>query len=86
MEFAERLPIGKLTEFQSLLSAIPSRPEVVATFLAALELGRLKKMRLHQEMTYSSIYLELLESLKNFDSELASGFDSIVETLSQTSL
>ena len=33
-------------------------------------------MRLHQDLTYAPIYLELLESLKNFDAEAAnSGFE-----------
>jgi segregation and condensation protein A len=86
MEFADRLPLHQLVEFNTLLSEAPSRPEIVATFLAALELSRLKKMRLHQEQTYSSIYMELLESLKGFDTQLASGFNAIVESLSQASL
>jgi segregation and condensation protein A len=77
MEFADRLPINKLTELRSLLSAIPTRPEIVATFLAALELSRLKKMRLHQEGTYTSIYMELLESLAHFDTQMAKGFEAV---------
>jgi hypothetical protein len=56
----------------------------VATFLASLELGRLKKMRLHQEEVYSSIYLELLESLKDFDVKLASGFDAVGAAIANT--
>ena len=46
------------------------------TFLASLELSRLRKMRLHQEKTYAEIYLELLESLKNFDMNMARGFEA----------
>lgn len=78
MEFADLIPVGKLIELQTLLSAAPSRTEIVVTFLAALELSRLKKMRIHQEEVYSVIYLELLETLVNFDSNLASGFDAAI--------
>lgn len=76
VEFGEKLQIGKPTELRSLLSMIPSRQEIVVTFLASLELSRLKKMRLHQEKTYEEIYLELLESLRGFDPSLASGFEA----------
>lgn len=76
LEFRDRLVVGKLTALQELLSASPSRPEIVASFLATLELSRLKKMRLHQEITYSPIYLELLESLKHLDASMISDFDS----------
>ncbi len=81
MEFENRLPIGKRVEIKTLLSLTPSRPEIVATFLAALELGRLKKMRLYQEIVYAEIYLELIETLKDFDKKLASGFDLITTEL-----
>lgn len=75
MEFSARLKIGQITELKELLSAIPSRAEIVVTFLASLELSRLKKMKLYQEEVYASIYVELLESLKNFDSHLVTGFE-----------
>ena len=74
-EFGNKLSIGKLTELRQLLSIDPARPEIVVTFLASLELSRLKKARLHQEQVYGDIYLELLESLVNFDFNMASGFD-----------
>lgn len=76
LEFRERLVVGKLTALQELLSAEPQRPEIVASFLATLELSRLKKMRLHQEITYAPIYLELLESLKHLDASMITDFDS----------
>jgi segregation and condensation protein A len=78
MEFASKLEIGKLRALRELLSELPSRPEVVVTFLASLELSRLKKMRLHQDLAYQPIYLELLETLENFDTNLASGFENPV--------
>lgn len=75
-EFSSRLEIGKPTAMREVMSLQPSRPEIVVTFLASLELSRLKRMRLHQEKTYEEIYLELLESLNNFDTSLAIGFDA----------
>lgn len=76
LEFADRLPLNEIVEFTRLLSAIPSQPEIVATFLATLELSRLKKSRVYQEGgAYSPIYIQLIESLKGFDPSIASGFD-----------
>ena len=72
----DKLKVGKLTELRTLLSAIPSKPEIVATFLASLELGRLKKMKLFQEIAYGPIYVELLEAIKEMDTQLATGFDA----------
>jgi segregation and condensation protein A len=79
MEFGHKLQVGKVTELSSLISIPGSRPETVVTFLASLELARLKKLHVHQEGTYEAIYLELLESLMNFDTQLASGFDSVAQ-------
>jgi segregation and condensation protein A len=76
LEFRDKLHVGKLSEFRTLLSETPTRPEIVAAFLATLELSRLKKMRVHQELAYSPIWIELLESLKNFDANMANGFDA----------
>lgn len=86
LEFADRLPLNEMVEFTRLLSAIPSQPEIVATFLATLELSRLKKSRVHQEGgAYSPIYIQLIESLKGFDPTLASGFDLENSLASSTS-
>lgn len=81
IEFRDKLKIGKMTEFRDLLSAIPSRPETVAAFLATLELSRLKKMRVHQEIAYAAIWIELLESLKNFDANMVDGFEADTKPL-----
>lgn len=67
LEFGDKLEVGRPTEMSKLWSLDPSRSEVVATFLASLELGRLKKLRLYQEETYRPIYVELVESLVGFD-------------------
>jgi segregation and condensation protein A len=75
-DFREKLEVGRMTELTKLLSPLAEKPEVVVTFLASLELSRLKKLRVHQELTYGPILLELIESLRNFDLSLASGFDA----------
>ncbi|HUP58047.1 MAG TPA: ScpA family protein [Bdellovibrionota bacterium] len=74
-EFKSRLKLGQMTEFISLLSEQPARPEIVVTFLASLELSRLKKLRLYQEATYGPILLELIESIRDFDAAQAIGFE-----------
>ncbi len=81
LDFSDRMEIGKLTGLRALLRDPNSRPETVVSFLATLELGRLRKMRLHQEKVYEEIYVELLESIKGFDTALASGFDSIEDAI-----
>lgn len=75
MEFSSKLILNKPTDMRSMMSEKPLKPEIIVTFLASLELSRLKKMRVHQEITYSPIMLELLQTLKDFDLELASGFE-----------
>ena len=79
-EFGERLTPGQMQKLRALLSAEPTRAEEVVTFLASLELGRLKKLKLYQEEVYADIYVELLESLRNFDPQLLTGFDHPPET------
>lgn len=76
LEFSERLTLNHLIELRSLLPTLATRGDIVATFLASLELARLKKMKIYQEGVYSSIYLELIQALTGFDLSLASGFDS----------
>jgi segregation and condensation protein A len=74
-EFNDHLLPHQLVNLRSLLSFSPTAEEIVVTFLSALELSRLMKMRIHQEGVYSTIYLELLEKLIDFDLNLATGFD-----------
>ncbi|MBI2711327.1 MAG: segregation/condensation protein A [Bdellovibrio sp.] len=74
-EFADRLPLNQLMELAKLMSLAPDRPEIVATFLATLELCKLKKMRVHQEGVYSSIYVELLEALTDMELSLETEFE-----------
>jgi segregation and condensation protein A len=83
LDFGDRMEIGKLMGLRALLRDPNSRPETVVSFLASLELGRLKKMKLFQEKAYEEIYVELLESIKGFDTNLASGFDSVTDAVDQ---
>jgi segregation and condensation protein A len=76
LEFNDRLKVGVPTNLMEVLSPLAEKPEIVVTFLASLELSRLRKLRLHQEGTYQAILLELLETLRGFDMNMARGFDN----------
>lgn len=75
IEFVDRMGVGEIKALHSFLSLEPTRGEWVVTFLAALEFSRLKKMRLHQQATYDPVYMELIEAVKDFDLNLAQGFE-----------
>lgn len=62
-KIADRLGSQEITDFQNLFSENPDRNEVVVTFLAILELGRLQKIRVLQHMVYGTIYLVLRDKL-----------------------
>lgn len=62
-KIADRLGAQDVTDFQSLFGESPDRNEVVVTFLAILELGRLQKIRVLQHMAFGTIYLVLREKL-----------------------
>lgn len=80
-EFKDRLKLGEVTELRSLMSPLAERPEVVVTFLASLELARLKRLRIYQEDTYQAIYVELIQTLRDFNALLATGFDQPIESI-----
>ncbi len=75
LEFATKLRIHEMTAFKRLVLDDSSRAENVVTFLASLELARLKKLKLHQEKIYGPLWLELVENLEGFNPELAVGFE-----------
>ncbi len=62
-KIASRLGAQDITDFHSLFTEEVDRNEVVVTFLAILELGRLQKIRVLQHQVYGSIYLVLREKL-----------------------
>ena len=47
----------------------------VVIFISLLELARLKKIHLFQQEDSGELYIEVLESLENFDVDLANGFE-----------
>lgn len=49
--------------------------EVVITFISLLELARLQKLDVFQNEAMGEIYVEVKESLEDFDVETANGFD-----------
>jgi segregation and condensation protein A len=65
-----RLSEKEITEFQTLFSEVSDRNEVVVTFLAILELGRLGKIRVLQHIAYGTIYVVLRESLGSVETLL----------------
>lgn len=52
---------------------------IVITFISLLELARLKKITIFQNEPNSEIYIEVLDSLDNFDVEMADGFEEEME-------
>ncbi len=53
-----------------------SNLNIVITFISLLELARLKKVKLFQNESLGQIYIEVIESLENFDVESATGFEN----------
>src|SRR5690606_29534287 len=82
LEFSSKLEVGKITELAKLLNLDPSRPELVVSFLASLEMARMKKLRVHQELAYHPIYLELLEKIEALGLQFTSEFDQPGENAS----
>lgn len=75
---------GEMTEFQQVLSEQTNRTEIIVTFIALLELARLKKLKVYQNETFGSIYLTLTEAVTELDPTLVTGFQykaKIVEEL-----
>ena len=64
-KIADRLGAQEITDFQNLFPSNADRNEVVVTFLAILELGRLQKVRVLQHMVYGTIYIVLREKLNS---------------------
>jgi len=75
MELAKILKVGKLVEFEKLFENQPNRSQIIVTFIALLEIARLKKVRLYQNEVFGTIYVNLIESLDDFNVELATGFN-----------
>ncbi len=84
LELKELLTEGQRVQFDELLKQIPIDPTLdpklerlskVMTFISLLELGRLQRVRLFQNKALAEIYIEVLQSLADFDVDNADGFD-----------
>ncbi len=74
---------GEQTDFEQLLQndgqfAVDN---VLITFISLLELARLRKVSVFQNEHKGNIYLDVLESLENFDVDMADGFDEEEESV-----
>jgi segregation and condensation protein A len=74
-EFGSKLTPHQLTELTTLITDKSVRGEWVVSFLASLELSRLKKLRIHQNDVFDPIFVELLEQMLDFDVSQAQGFE-----------
>lgn len=62
-KIANKLGSQEISDFQDLFPEDADRNEIVVTFLAILELGRLQKIRVLQHMVYGTIYVVLRDRL-----------------------
>lgn len=71
------LSMGQKTDFQTLLESDggPTSDNVVITFISILELSRLKRLNIYQNEDVSTIYIEVIQSLEDFDVNGANGFE-----------
>lgn len=58
-KIANKLGSQEISDFQDLFAETADRNEIVVTFLAILELGRLQKIRVLQHVVYGTIYVVL---------------------------
>jgi segregation and condensation protein A len=72
------LTIGHQAQFTKLADRT-SIEDTVITFISLLELARLKKLSINQEEDKGEIFVDLRESLDNFDPEVANGFEPEAE-------
>lgn len=83
----DNLKLGEQTTFDYLLEA-NGKPEdgkdpidnVVITFISLLELARLKRVEVFQNEDRSTIYVNVVRSLSDFDVDQANGFEDEAPT------
>lgn len=73
-QIVKLVKVNELTEFATIMSPEPDRTEIIVTFVALLELARLKKLKIYQNETFGSIYLTLTEEVTELDPSLVTGF------------
>ncbi len=77
--FAQHVAINLLHPFEKLHA--DSLSAIVATFLTCLELCRLKKAHIYQDVAYGPIMFEILESLEHFDISSAETFAELEKVI-----
>ena len=75
IELKNRLDVGAKTTLTQLINAANDRDEIVITFISLLELARLSKLDIFQNEHTGDIYVEVVNSLNDFDVETADGFE-----------
>jgi segregation and condensation protein A len=72
----DNLKMGERTEFEKLLNREKGIDDIVITFISLLELSRLKKLNIFQNDDRGAIYVDVVESLDDFNPEVADGFEN----------
>lgn len=75
----QRLTSEKRVMFSDLFVRMESRHEIVVTFLAVLELIRLKKLRFEQKSSFDDIAIRLASEDEDVDEEITFNKDEISE-------
>ena len=83
------LKLGEKTSFFDIISKEAEegqklkRSKDLLTFISLLELARLKKLAIHQNEELGDIFVEVRESLSDFNIDMADGFESNYHEISQ---
>jgi segregation and condensation protein A len=79
----ENLEVGAESTLNDLVESHgePGKDNTVITFISLLELARLKKIEIFQNETMGSIYINVVNSLDDFDVNKADGFEEETEEL-----
>jgi len=73
-EISSKMEAGQMIEMDRFIADRENIDEVIVTFLASLELARMKKLRMHQQQTYGAILIELIEKISDLEIHLADAF------------
>ena len=76
VQLKNTLKTGTQSQFTSLIDENKGIDDIVITFISLLELARLKKINIFQNESKGEIYLDVVESLEDFDVEVADGFEN----------
>lgn len=74
-ELKKSLEVGTQTTMDKLINTAKGKNEVVITFISLLELARLDKLEIFQNEHNGEIYIDVKQSLEDFNPETADGFE-----------